>query len=213
MPHTENNDHGNIALGKIISSESHLLYHVRVYDTSERESPPQIPDYPLGRFVFLDTQSTHSSPPSQGTVVGIIANSRLLHLDNYAPRASMSRPQNSMFPSDSPHDVGVLLTILLLGSLQQGFGNHNIPTHVIPVGTEVITLPNEQIRDFHHNRQQQFQMRYYPLLRESGISFFSSLLLQICQQIEPLCTLQEHRMLNVIRKNVIWNTTLRVEDR
>lgn len=194
-------------LGKILNSESHLLYHVRVYDATECAEPPEPSDYAFGRFVLLD------NPSPEGTnnpVVGVVANSRLLNPEagQYGPRLTIPHSDNAVFAPDYLNEVGVLVSILLLGRLTPKGGDHSIPTQVMPVGAEVRTMGNEELQRFHQTPDQRFQMRYYPIVLESRLPFASGLLQQICAQLEPHCKPEELRMLRVLQKNLAWQSTV-----
>ncbi len=191
-------------LGKILSSESHLLYHVRVYDSSECAEPPSPSDYAFGRFVLLQANDHKES------AVGVVANSRLLNPEagQFGPRLTIPHSDNAVFAPDYLNEVGVLISVLLLGRLTHEGGNHNIPTQVMPVGAEVRTLSDDELQRFHRNADERFQMRYYPIVLESRLPFASGLLQQICAQLEPQCNPEEQRMLRVLQKNLAWQSTV-----
>lgn len=187
-----------VALGKIVSSESHLLYHVRIYDKSERADPPQSKDYAFGNFVVVNSST-----------VGVVANSRLINPEggHFGPRLTIPHSDNAVFAPDYINEVGVSVAILLLGHLYDT-GDHNVPTQVVPVGAEVRSMTQDELKRFHHGPEKRFQMRYYPTVAESGLPFSSALMQRICDQLEPLCQAQEVRMLRVLRKNLSWQSTV-----
>jgi hypothetical protein len=192
-----------IALGKIAYSESHLLYYVRIYDISECAEPPKPEHYAFGRFVSVKTSAEHP-------VMGVIVNSRLINPigGHYGPRLTIPHEQNAVFAPDYLNETGVEIAVLLIGYLRESVGKQGIPTQVMGVGDEVRTLDQRELLDFHRSADGKFQMHYYPLIMESRVPFASALLLQICSQLEVLCEPKEKRILAVMRKNIIWQSTI-----
>lgn len=194
----------SVLLGKIVSSESHLLYHVRIFDASECAIPPKPKDFSLGTFVAI------SNADAAELIVGIVANTRLINPEggHFGPRLTIPHEQNAVFAPDYLSDVGVLISVLLLGRISNEAGVQGIPPTVLPVGSEAKVLPNEEIVSFHKDQRGRFQMRYYPLLMEMGPGFSMTLIQSVCDTLDGLLEHDEKRILSVVRKNVVWQNSV-----
>lgn len=203
----------SVAIGKIVASDSHLFYHTRVFDTSEVENPPSRFDYAFGSFVSISSpteQLRAAENEKAESVIGIVSNSRLINPESayYGPRLTVPQEQNKIFAPDYINEVGVMLSVLLLGSLTTKGGLQGVPPFVLPVGCEVRTATEQQIKAFHRDSEGRFQMRYYPLLSECGPALSPALLQKVCDSLSSVATPDERRILNVIRKNMTWQSTL-----
>ncbi|MBK07666.1 MAG: hypothetical protein CL920_33330 [Deltaproteobacteria bacterium] len=201
----------SIDLGKILNSESHLLYNARIYDESECSAPPKRQDYAFGTFVLMQPHQDTAEDTHREKIVGIISNSRLLNPEsgNFGPRLTIPHEQNAVFAPDYLNEVGVVVSILLLGQLRPDqSGKQGVPPHVLPVGCTVRTLSTEEYKGFHYDENGRFQLRYYPLLAESGPGLAGSLLSMICEQLMSVCSPPERRILTALQKNAAWQSTL-----
>jgi len=205
----------SIALAKIVSSESHILYQARIYDKSESSTPPKRQHFSFGRFVVIESfddevLSDAKDEELKEQNIGVIVNTRLINPEQgyFGPHLTIPHHDNALFAPDYLNEFGILISILLLGELHQEHGVQGIPSQVIPVGSEVLTLDDEELLRFHFDEKKRFQLRYYPLLSEIGSGFSSSLLDRICGHLLPLCQPNERRLLSILRKNSAWQSTL-----
>lgn len=200
----------NTPLGKIVASTSHIHYEARIYDSSECSKPPQNHAYALGSFVRI-----HPHNPIQqaanGTIVGIIVNSRLINPDmgHYGPRLTMQQEQNAIFAPDYLNELGTLIHILLVGYLQPQGGQQGLVREVLSVSDEVQSLTSEECKRFHRSDQGRFQMHYAALVQESGIPMAHALLQTMCTQLQSICAEEkEHQMLQLLQKHFARNAIL-----
>ncbi len=185
-------------LGKIVDSESHLLYRVRVFNPGEYSEPLSSKDYRLGSFVGVER--------GEELIVGIISDTRLFHPTHlhYGPRLTVPPEENQIFAPDYVYEVGTFLYVLLLGYLREGKGVQQIPPEVLEVGQTVRLLGSEEVRAFHLDEAGGFQLRYYSILAESGIPFISSLFRAIGEQVKPLFGEEEEMIFGLLADNLTW---------
>lgn len=192
-------------IARILSSASHLLYYARVFDASECSQPPSRDDYTFGRFVEVRVPEA-TGGDGEERILALIVNSQLLSPDgpNSGPRLTVPHTHNAVFAPDYLVETGVLLSLLLVGTVGEKDSHQGVPRYVLPVGSDVYAAQDADIRRFHLDEKGRFQLRYYPLLREAGKAFEAALLEQIRLQVEPLCGEQAQRILRILQKNMAW---------
>jgi len=194
-------------LGKVVKSNSHCDYVVELDESRERKVAPQPEDYGFGSFVKLDSRDRHWA-------VGLIYNTQLFNPTflNMGPRLS-SEP-DPVFTPDLVTDTRVLLWTVLIGTLEQDngstFGIHGIPKVVVPVHTEVYTLSEQEVHQFHLNQEGRPQFRYYSHLLKSGGSFAAQLAEQVLLELIAgnLFSEADQRGLKILCKELAWKNTM-----
>ena len=128
-------------IAKIVSSNSHIDYIARVIDALDVENPPTVNDYGFGQFVTVE--------PEGETIVGVIYDSKLINPEyaSYGPRLS-PKPALGAFSPDYINEQGVLIGILLLGTLGGGAA-HGVPRRIVPPGQDVSRMDDSSIARFH----------------------------------------------------------------
>ncbi len=207
----------SISLGKIVSSDSHILYQARVHDASEIAQPPTREDFAFGTFVKIESFDANFAPTSfevreedKEKNIGVIVNSRLINPEHgyFGPHLSVPHYDTHTFTPDYLNEFGVLISILLLGELHQGYGHQEIPSKVLPIGSSVQKLDEPDILKFHRDARGRLQLRYYPLLGELGSAFAVSLLRRIIERLLPSSAPHERRLLAMLKKNAVWQESL-----
>lgn len=195
-------------LGKVVKSNSHCDYIVQIDDKMDVTHPPQPEDYGFGCFVKLE------EPTGRHWAVGIIYNSQLFNplFLNSGPRLA-SEP-HPVFTPDLITETRILLGVVLIGTLQKeienAWGNHGIPTVVVPVNTPVCKMTADEIYQFHLDRNQRPQLRYYSHLIRSGGIFASQLTQQVLTELieSQLFAETDQRALEILCKELSWKNTL-----
>lgn len=189
-------------IAKIVSSNSHLDYVARVIDSLDAENPPAADDYGFAKFVSINLDSE--------TIVGIIHNSMLLNPEyaNFGPRLS-PKPDLANFTPDYINEQGILIGILLLGTL----GNdkkisHGVPRRVVPPGQEVFGLDGEAVKTFHKDEKGALQIHYYSQVIDHSGAFAVPLLESIIDQLSSDCTLDDANRLKLLKQSLSWQRTL-----
>lgn len=191
-------------LGKVVRSNNHCDYVVQVDDVLEVKNPPTHDDYGFGSFVKLESDQRHWA-------VGLVYNTQLLNpmFLNSGPRLS-SEP-DPYFSPDLQNEVRTLLSVVLIGALdeQHGYGNQGIPRVVVPVNTPVFRMSQEEVLRFHQDPRGQTQFAYYGLLLNSGGNFADHLIYQVLNDITPMfADPAQQRALQILSKELSWKMTM-----
>ncbi|HZN10966.1 MAG TPA: hypothetical protein VFC61_04770 [Blastocatellia bacterium] len=185
-------------IAKIVSSNSHVDYAARVLDALETPAPPAAADYRFGQFVRV------------GAAVGVIYNSQLINPEygNYGPRLSTPPELNTVFSPDYLNEQGVLIGVLLVGSLGEGLREQGVPREVLPINADVETLGDDEVRAFHHDARGALELRYYAHVTTHAGPFAYQLLAAIVDQLEKLTSERERARLQVLRRTLAWQQTV-----
>ncbi len=191
-------------LGKVVRSNNHCDYVVQVDDVLEVKNPPSPDDYGFGSFVKLESEQRHWA-------VGLVYNTQLLNpmFLNSGPRLS-SEP-DPYFSPDLQNEVRTLLSVVLIGALdeQNGYGNQGIPRVVVPVNTPVFRMSQGEVLRFHQDPKGQTQFSYYGLLLNSGGNFANHLICQVLNDITPMfADPAQQRALQILSKELSWKMTM-----
>jgi hypothetical protein len=189
-------------IARIVSSNSHIDYIGRVIDDLDVNDPPGADDYGFGQFVGLS--------PGEETVVGVIYDSMLVNPEyaSFGPRLS-PKPDSGHFTPDFINEQGVLLGILLLGTLDKGGRvTHGVPRRIVPAGQEVVKLDREYIKRFHMDEKSVMQIHYYSQVVNHAGPIAVSLLESIIDQLTPDCTEADRQRLGVLKQSLGWQRTM-----
>lgn len=189
-------------IARIVSSNSHIDYVGRVIDDLDVDDPPGADDYGFGQFVSL-------SPGEEG-IIGVIYDSILVNPEyaSYGPRLS-PKPDSGNFTPDFINEQGILIGILLLGSLDKnGRVNHGVPRRTVPAGQEVVKLDGADVKRFHMDENNAMQIHYYSQVVNHAGPFAVSLLESIIDQLTIDCTEPDRQRLGVLKQTLGWQRTM-----
>ncbi|MEL7494443.1 MAG: hypothetical protein AAGJ95_10840 [Cyanobacteria bacterium J06554_11] len=195
-------------LGRVVKSNSHCDYIVQLDTVNDVNNPPQTEDYGFGQFVKFED--------SRHWAVGLVYDSQLFNSSflNSGPR--LTSTPDPIFTPDLIQDTCVLLSVVLVGSLQLGsagvvsYGLQGIPRIVIPVNTPVSCMDMSEVHSFHRTADGRPQFAYYSHLLRSGGGFASQLTRQVLSELiaTELFSGPEERALQVLRKELSWKSTM-----
>ena len=188
-------------IAKIVSSNSHIDYVARVIDSLDSDSPPKAADYCFGQFVRLESD--------QQGVIGVIYDSRLVNPEygSFGPRLS-PRPALGNFSPDYINEQGILIGILLLGTVDQtGKATHGVPRQIVPAGQDVMTIDAADVARFHSNGDGRVHLHYYSQIIANAAQFAIPLLDSIIGQLCADCSDAEAQRLRVLKQSLSWQGT------
>ena len=215
-----------LKIAKIVKSNSHVDYVARVVDELDADEPPSAQDYGFAQFV--------SVPVSEGVeVVGVVYDTQLANPEygSFGPRLS-SHAELKVLSPDFLHEQGVLLGLLLVGWRERAGGGvsggaqkavaakadgkredawvsrQGVPRRVVPVGQDVLRLPDEEVFEFHRGADGSVQLHYFSLAVAHAGAFAAPLVEAIIAQLEPSCAPAERQRLCVLKKSLVWQRTL-----
>ncbi len=189
-------------IARIVSSNSHLDYVGRVIDELDSNQPPNADDYGFAQFVKIEITA-------ETLIVGIIYDSILINPEyaNFGPRLS-PKPELSSFSPDYLNEQGVLISILLLGSTENGKTLQGVPRRIVPAGLEISAMTREEIVNFHSDEAGGLQLHYYSqIIANAGVSG-GSLVEAIVEQLSVTATETEKNRLNVLKHSLVWQRTV-----
>jgi hypothetical protein len=189
-------------IAKIVQSNSHLDYVGRIIDSLDVADPPKTGDYGFAQFVSLPVDENQE-------IVGIIYNSILINPEysNFGPRLS-PKPELRGFSPDYLNEQGILVGILLLGSLENGQVLQGVPRRIVPAGQDVIKMSEEEITKFHTDEQGNLQIHYYSQVVAHAGLFAVSLIEAIVQQLCRNASDDDKNRLNVLKNALAWQRTV-----
>jgi hypothetical protein len=188
-------------IARIVSSNSHIDYVARVIDSLDCDDPPDAADYCFGQFVRL--------PREVQDVIGIIYDSRLVNPEygSFGPRLS-PRPALGSFSPDYINEQGILIGILLLGTMDpSGKAKQGVPPQIVPAGQDVTKIHAEDINKFHSDGDGQVQLHYYSQVVANAGQFAIPLLDSIIDQLCTGCPESEAQRLRVLKQSLVWQGT------
>ncbi len=189
-------------LAKIVKSNSHVDYAARVLDSFESGEAPKTEDYGFAQFVKVAV--------GNGEVVGVIYNSQLINPEfgNYGPRLSTPPELNSVFSPDYLNEQGVMIGVLLLGWREGQKSFHGIPRAVLPINSQVETMTDDEVREFHQDKAGAVQLGYYAHVTTHAGDFAFQLLTAVADQLDGLLDASERARLSVLRRTISWQQTV-----
>lgn len=189
-------------IARIVSSNSHIDYVARVIDDLDVNDPPGPDDYGFGQFVSL--------PFDAEQIIGIIYDSMLVNPEyaSFGPRLT-PKPELANFSVDFISEQGVLVGILLLGSLgPDGKFVHGVPRRIVPPGHEVVKIGSAEVKRFHTDGTGALQIHYYSQVVSHAGPFAVSLLESIIEGLSADCSDQDRQRLTVLKQTLGWQRTM-----
>lgn len=189
-------------IAKIVNSNSHIDYVGRVIDRLDSTSPPISEDYGFAQFAKIQTEENKE-------IVGIIYNSVLVNPEysNFGPRLS-SNTELMIVSPDLLNEQGILLSILLLGSIENGQTLQGVPRRIIPAGKDIVKMEKDEILKFHTDKNGGLQIHYYSQIVAHTGFFAVPLIEAIIEQLSEGATEEDKNRLNVLRKALSWQRTV-----
>jgi hypothetical protein len=189
-------------IAKIVASRSHVDYVGRVIDKLDAESAPASEDYGFAQFVSLPVDESTET-------VGVIYDTQLVNPEygSFGPRLSPPSELSILSP-DYLNEQGVVVGVLLLGWRDAEGAHHAVPRRVIPVGQEILAMPDEEVLKFHRDAAGTLRLHYYSQVVSHAGAFALPLLEAILEQLEAGATSEERQRFCVLRKSLAWQRTM-----
>ena len=191
-------------IARIVASNSHVDYVARVIDTLDVAEPPRPEDYGFGTFVRMES-------PGNPPVAGVVYNSLLVNPDysNFGPRLSESS-ELAGFSPDFLNEQGCLLAIIALGVFADDSANQRIPQGIIPPGTPVRVMSDQEFVLFHTSKSKKVSLDYFGRVVATAGPFAIDLVERIIDRIHrsPLGAEEDVASLEVLRRSLVWQRTV-----
>jgi UDP-N-acetylglucosamine transferase subunit ALG13 len=192
----------NMKIAKIVNSNSHIDYVGRVIDALDSNYPPSADDFGFAQFVRLPIDENFE-------IIGVIYDSILVNPEysNFGPRLSQKSELRGFSP-DYLNEQGVLLGILLLGSIENGEILQGVPRRVVPAGQDVLKMNDDEIIKFHTDKKGSLQIHYYSqIVGHAGVisvSLIESIVEKLCEDAST----DDRKRLSVLKNALAWQRTV-----
>lgn len=189
----------DVAIGKVVRSNSHTDYVCQVHGPGEVAVPPDAADYAFGTFVRIPMGDV------RGYLVGLVYNTVLLNPDfgNLGPRLSPASDL-AIFSPDYLAEKVTLVGVTAIGAVApDGAASHGIPPLAAQIDTLVSPLGADAVRSFHTTSTGRVQVGYAPLLLAVGGATGRHLLLLVIERLTALFPGQA-ATLAVLRNQIAW---------
>lgn len=189
----------DVAIGKVVRSNSHTDYVCQVHGPGEVETPPDASDHAFGTFVRIPMGE------GRGYLVGLVYNTVLLNPDfgNLGPRLSPASDL-AVFSPDYLAEKVTLVGVMAIGAVTpDGVASHGIPTLAAQIDTFVSPLGDDDVRSFHAASTGRVQVGYAPLLLAQGGATGRYLLLLVIERLTALFP-DQAATLAVLGNQVAW---------
>jgi hypothetical protein len=189
-------------IAQIINSNSHVDYVARVIDKMDSNNPPSSEDYGFAQFVSLKVSDETS-------ICGIIYDSILINPEysNFGPRLS-PKTELASFSPDYLNEQGILLGILLLGSLENGKSVQELPRRIISAGQKVEKMSESEVKSFHADESGSLQIHYYSQVIAHTALFGIPLVEAILDQLTKIASNEDSQRLSVLKNSLVWQRTV-----
>jgi hypothetical protein len=189
-------------IAQIINSNSHVDYVARVIDKMDSNEPPNSSDYGFAQFVSLPIADGNS-------ICGIIYDSVIVNPEysNFGPRLSPKTELISFSP-DYLNEQGILLGILLLGSLENGKSIQGLPRRIVSAGQKVEKMSEVEIKSFHSDESGSLQIHYYSQVIAHTALFGIPLIESILDQLAEIASDEDVKRLSVLKNSLVWQRTV-----
>jgi hypothetical protein len=189
-------------IAQVINSNSHVDYVARVIDKMDSNEPPNSSDYGFAQFVSLPIADGNS-------ICGIIYDSVIVNPEysNFGPRLSPKTELISFSP-DYLNEQGILLGILLLGSLENGKSIQGLPRRVVSAGQKVEKMSEVEIKSFHSDESGSLQIHYYSQVIAHTALFGIPLIESILDQLTEIASDEDVKRLSVLKNSLVWQRTV-----
>lgn len=227
-------------IGKIVKSNSHIDYVCQIYGPYEVDVAPSPADYAFGSFVQIAIRSkqagTLRGKPNltlvtnhahTTSVVGVIYDTILLNpaFGSAGPRLT-NETRVELFSPDYFTEKAVLIYLMVLGMIERQIAPsgelevlavmHGVPLLSLELGSEVETMTDEEVREFHFFSDQggsdpqtaNLHLGYLPHVIAQRNSLLPMVILRIIDQLEYLFP-QNISLLSIVKRNFAWR--LKVE--
>lgn len=180
-------------IASIIGSTSHVLYIARLNAVESARDT-------FGSFVSMSV--------GKNVVIGIVSDSRITDpaLFRFSPRSEHDHALDDV-GSSLQKDQNMLIAVLLLGTLSDDIGIHEVPRLVIPSGTDLEDLHETEFQKFHRDSAGGLILHYLSNLTSHSGSFGTALSKIIIEKLMPFCSEKERKRLRVIEQSISWKNT------
>lgn len=202
-----------LALGRIVSSNSHMDYTVEIHDGHIRDREPKPHEYGFGQPVFVET----TIDGTEHAVMGVIYDTQLVDPDQGRSVPRLAQDDQRQFTPGYVEEQTTFAGIALLGTAEVAAdgsirdSDHGMPPWTLSVEDTVRRCPDAVTADFHTGGNGNLRMAYWDRLLDVAGPFGAEVTLAMVERLrDALSDPDSQRVLDVIEQNVRWQSS---EDR
>lgn len=200
-----------LAIGSIVSSNSHMDYTVEIYNETDRERAPTPDECGFGQPVFVKTAI-------QGTeyaVMGVIYDTQLVDPDQGRSGPRLAQRDQPQFTPGYVEERTKFAGVALLGTAEVledgtiGSPSHQMPRWTLAVEDVVEQCPSGMVQAFHTNADGGLQIAYIERLLDVAGPLGAEVTMALVERLRDLFPADEpQRILNVVEKDVRWQSSV-----
>jgi hypothetical protein len=112
---------------------------------------------------------------------------------------------NAVFSPDLVNEQGVLIGLLLVGSVDaDGCAHQGVPRAVVQVNAVVEAMSDSEVRSFHTGDGGRLALHYYAHVLTHARQFAPALLIAVLDQLEELFGDASRSEITVLRRTLNW---------
>ena len=200
-----------LAIGSIVSSNSHIDYTVEIFNETDRERAPAPDECGFGQPVFVKK----TIQGDEYIVMGVIYDTQLVDPDQGRSGPRLAQGDQPQFTPGYVEERTKFAGVALLGTAVIGDGgtiespSHQMPRWTLAVEDIVERCPDGVTRDFHTTEDGRLQLAYIERLLDVAGPLGAEVTLALVERLRESFPAEEHqRVLNVIEKDVRWQSSV-----
>lgn len=200
-----------LAIGSIVSSNSHMDYTVEIYTETDRERAPAPDECGFGQPVFIKKMIQGD----EYIVMGVIYDTQLVDPDQGRSGPRLAQGDQPQFTPGYVEERTKFAGVALLGTAEVGDDgtikspSHQMPRWTLAVEDIVERCPDGVTREFHTTKDGRLQLTYIERLLDVAGPLGAEVTLALVEHLRGSFPLEEHqRILNVIEKDVRWQSSV-----
>lgn len=195
----------DILIGKIIRSESHILYWIQIDNEVEDRAAPSPQDCAFGNYVRIELSKARDT-----TVVGLITDTMLIDRDalRAGPRLAQDVQAQQMLYPDFIDERIKLVQVLLIGYVdEKDQPHHDFPDMAPHLGDNVFKMNQNDIIDF-HKINSEYKVGYYSAGIGAPGTLIVPLFLRVLRKLTEFFPPEKKAILQLMRRNLEFKTKL-----
>jgi len=200
-----------LAIGSIVSSNSHMDYTVEIYNETDRERAPGPDECGFGQPVFV-----HKTIQGfEYVVMGVIYDTRLVDPDQGRSGPRLAQRDQPQFTPGYVEERTKFAGVALLGTAEVTEDgtienpSHQMPRWTLDVEDIVERCPDGVTRAFHTGDDGGLQIAYIERLLDVAGPLGAEVTLALVERLrESFPAEGNQRVLNVIEKDVRWQSSV-----
>ena len=200
-----------LAIGSIVSSNSHMDYTVEIYNRHDRDRDPGPHEYGFGQPVFVHT----TIDGTEYVMMGVIYDTQLVDPDQGRTGPRLAQDDQHQFTPGYVEERTTLAGVALLGTAEVAPDDsirapeHGMPPWTLSVDDTVLRCPDAVTVAFHTDGNGGLRMAYWDRLLDVAGDFGAEVTLAMIERLREAFDDDDssQQVLDVIERNVRWQAS------